>query len=516
MIGALAIVVVGLVLSGVLSTIYLSLTDLTRSTLEDLVEGAGVSRMRRERVGRILDDVDGHARSVALVRVVCNLIVVVSLVWLFASLEHSLGWAVKSGGETASTSPGAAVGAGLAGGAERGVVLVRPLHGLLAVVAGASALWLVGVVLAQSLANHAAERIVLRFASVVRAAHRALGPVGAVHRGMDAIAQAVTGGKKRNKGEEIEAELLSVIDEGEREGQIDEDQAQMIEAVVKLRETTVGQIMTPRREIEALELTNNLGQITAFVRKARHSRIPVYRSGSAAGGGGLDDVIGFFYVKDLLKWLAGEGLSGNGAGGGRGFDLRVIMRPAMHVPETKTVRDLAHEFVQSKVHIAMVTDEYGGTAGLVTLEDIIEEVFGEIQDEYEKAEDEPPRIELDVENVLADIDARADMHTVNEALEPLDLRLPENEEEYDTLGGLVTTHLGRMPEVNESFEIDGAIVTVLETTPMRVVKVRVSLSQDLKERRRTLSEERPGAAQAETTGASPDDSRADPDAVKSA
>src|SRR5690606_15380399 len=105
------------------------------------------------------------------------------------------------------------------------------------------------------------------------------------------------------------------------------------------------------------------GAITAFVRKARHSRIPVYREN-------LDDIVGFFYVKDLLRWLAGEGPRTGGAG----FDLKAILRPAMLVPETKTIRDLAEEFVQKKVHVAIVADEYGGTAGIVSLEDIVEEV----------------------------------------------------------------------------------------------------------------------------------------------
>ncbi len=506
LIWATIIVAVGLLHSGALSAIYLSLTDLTRSTLEELAEAPGVSNARRKRIDRILADVNAHASSVALVRVACNLTVVVAMVWLFASLESGVGsMMVRSGmmGQTTTDSPStpsaktpgnqpptpeSAAAQPLSSTPETPSatpLIIRPRHGLYAAAVGAAILWLVGVVLAQSLANHAAERIVLRSARLIRAIHRSLSLLGPLQHGIDALAQAVTGGKIRNKGEELEAELLSVIDQGERDGQIDEDQAEMIEAVVQLRETTVGQIMTPRREIEALELTNNLGQITAFVRKARHSRIPVFRAESAAGAGGLDDIIGFFYVKDLLKWLAGDGLAHNGAA--RAFDPRAILRPAMHVPETKTVRDLAREFVQCKVHIAIVTDEYGGTSGLVTLEDVIEEVFGEIQDEYEKAEDEPPKIDVDLESMLADADARADMHTVNQALEPLGIHLPENDDEYDTLGGLVTTHMGHIPEFNESFDLGDAVVTVLEATPMRVVRVRISLSLALKEARRAAS-----------------------------
>jgi len=188
-------------------------------------------------------------------------------------------------------------------------------------------------------------------------------------------------------------------------------------------------------------------------------------------------------VKDLLRWLAGEGRTGGGnAARGGGFDLRAILRPAMLVPESKTIRALAEEFVEKKVHVAIVADEYGGTAGIVSLEDIVEEVFGEIQDEYEKAEDEPPRIDVSVGESMAEIDARAYIGDVNKALEPLGVDLPESDE-YDTLGGYVLSTMGRIPAQNESFEQlapDGSriIVTVLEATPTRVVLVRVLVRRD--------------------------------------
>ena len=148
----------------------------------------------------------------------------------------------------------------------------------------------------------------------------------------------------------------------------------------------------------------------------------------------------------------------------------------------------------------MVADEYGGTAGLVTLEDIIEEVFGEIQDEYEKTEDDPPRIEAKPGDYLADIDARAYIEDVNEALEPMGLTIPLSDD-YDTLGGFVTTHMGRIPELNESFDLGPAIVTVLEATPMRVVKVRVALRPDEREARERQLAERAAENPAPADGA---------------
>ncbi len=298
---------------------------------------------------------------------------------------------------------------------------------------------------------------------MIRIIYVAQRPLTGLSRATDRIVRAFTGTEKLNRTQEVEQELLDVVEEGERSGQIDETERRMIEAVVNFKSRTVEQIMTPRNEIEALQLTSNLGAMTAFVRKARHSRIPVYREN-------LDDIVGFFYVKDLLRWLAGEGARGKG-----GFDLRNIIRPALLVPETKTIRALAEEFVEKKIHVAIVADEYGGTAGIVSLEDIIEEVFGDIQDEYEKSEDDPPRIEVKPDESMAEIDARAYIADVNEAIEPLGVQIPESDE-YDTLGGFVLSTMGRIPAQNESFEHgEGgrAIITVLEATPTRVVRVRI-------------------------------------------
>lgn len=475
------LVFLGLVVSGVLSALHLALMDLTRGTLEDLTERQG-SRGARARVAKILDDVRGHARSVALVRVVFNLLAVVSLVWWVAGVEAMIGHSTAD-----AVSPGA-----------RSLV-VEPRHAVLAVAIGAALLWFVSVIIPQSWARHGGEMLVLRASGLVRVIHVAMRPLGAIERAIDWVVRALVGKRDGDASAELEAELMSVVDEGEREGKLDQDQAQMIEAVVKLRQTTVGQIMTPRREVEYLEMTGNLGVLTAFVRKARHSRIPVIRA-----GGDLDDVIGFFYVKDLLKWLAGEtGASAAGGehkGSGRGFDLKAILRPALFVPETKTVREISQEFMDKRVHIAMVADEYGGTAGLVCLEDVIEEVFGEIQDEYEKAEDDPPRIEMKMGEYVADIDARAYIEDVNEALESMGVHIPEADD-YDTLGGFVTTHMGRIPESNESFEHGPAVVTVLEATPMRVVKVRVALRADEREARERDAAD--AAARAGEGGSSP-------------
>lgn len=451
-----------LALSTLFGALHSGLNDLSRSALEALAARKRARRSKLAGIARINADVEAHARSIALVRIICTLAMGVIAASLVSQVRGSprMGWP----------------------------------DGLIAVAGTGLLVWLCGIVVAESLSRHAGERLVYHFSSLIRAAYVVQRPFAPISGVVDATVRAVMGVKERNKGEEIEQELLDVVEESEREGQIDEREREMIEAVVGFKDRTVEQIMTPRNEIEALPLTGNLGTITAFVRKARHSRVPVYKNS-------LDEIVGFFYVKDLLQWLAGGGtrVSGPTPSGGNagGFDLRAILRPAMLVPESKTIRALAEEFVEKKVHVAVVVDEYGGTAGIVSLEDIIEEVFGDIQDEYEQAADDPPRIEVRAnergDGGVAEIDGRAYIADVNAALEQLRVEVPESDE-YDTLGGFVLSTLGRMPAQNESFTFGGPrvnsagiggdpgghsaggprmVVTVLQSTPMKVVRVRI-------------------------------------------
>jgi putative hemolysin len=258
---------------------------------------------------------------------------------------------------------------------------------------------------------------------------------------------------------------MSVVEEAQQSGQFDETEGRMIQALVGFRDTTVEQIMTPRTEVEALELTNNLGEVIRFIKQSRHSRIPVYEES-------LDHVVGMFYVKDLMRWLAGDGVRQSG----KPFELKSILRPAYFVPETKTIRELLQELINKKVHAAMVADEYGGTSGLVSLEDIVEEIFGEIQDEYELAEDDAPELDVREDQRDATIDARAYIDDANEALAAIGLKLPEGED-YDTVGGLVITTMGRIPLAGETLLLEGeeaaVAITVLDAEPTKVLKVRV-------------------------------------------
>lgn len=452
----LALTIMGacLALGTLFSALHACLENTTGAALEEAAKGPR-GEVRSFALMRIAPSIDAHAYAVALVRILANLGVAVSAVFVSASLRGVTGFA--------EAKPGPEL-----------------LDALLGVLIAGGLLWILGVSVSESIGRHAPERFVRAFAAVVRGVYLLQKPLAPVAGLIDTMIRKLAGASVVNKQQELSAEILSITEEGEREGVIDEGERRMIEAVVNFKSRTVEQIMTPRSEIEALEYTNNLGLITAFVRRVRHSRVPVYRT-----GGGLDDVIGFFYVKDLLRWLAGDTRGGGASVGavsatGGGFELKQILRQALHVPHSKTIRELADEFVQKKVHVAVVVDEYGAIVGLVSLEDIIEDVFGDIQDEYEKT-DEEPRIEIKLDedmivdgprSGLADIDARAYVQAANEAMEPLGVNIPESDD-YDTVGGFVLSTLGHMPEVNETFSHGRMTITVLEASPTRVLRVRV-------------------------------------------
>jgi putative hemolysin len=427
---------VGLVLGSFLATLFHSLKDMTRTRLDELVVRRR-SRAASRRIERILEDVDGHTTAVALPRIVCNMVVAVGMVF----------WVEYLRGEITPTPAGVAIG----------------------ITTASLLIWVFGLIVPHSIATYAAEETVYGFSTVIRTFEVLQTPLSRVAGFVDEVVRRLAGKHASTEAEAIEAELMSVIEEAQEEGQFDQTERDMIEAVVEFRSTTVEQIMTPRTEVEAMELTNNLGEITGFIKGCRHSRIPVFE-------GSLDHIVGMFYIKDLMRWLAGDGARGSG----RPFELRGILRPAYFVPETKTIRELLQELVNKKVHVAMVADEYGGTAGLVTLEDIVEEIFGEIQDEYEQAEDDAPDVAVSPDTRSADINGRSSISDANDALRVLGVALPEGEE-YDTVGGLVVTQLGRIPQAGETIRIPAAegagelVLSVVEAEPTRVVRVRLEV-----------------------------------------
>lgn len=323
-----------------------------------------------------------------------------------------------------------------------------------AAIGAAGAIVLVfGVAIPASWARYRAETLISLSIPTLLILQKLFFPLVAFLHLFDPVVRRISGAELESNGDsDATDEVLSVIEEHESEGTVEPEQREMIEAVFDLSKTTAGEIMTPRTDIEGIELSESIEQAVQKIMNFGHSRIPVYDQS-------IDSISGILYAKDLIRFVTEKDLSS--------VKLQSLLRHVELVPETKSVTDLLAEFREKKVHIAIVLDEYGGTAGLVTIEDILEELVGEIQDEYEPSEEEPQITRVD-ENT-ADVDARVYIDDLNDKL---DLELPEDED-YDTVGGFVFSTLGHVPEVGESFEFEAARVTVTGAERTRVTRVRV-------------------------------------------
>jgi CBS domain containing-hemolysin-like protein len=229
---------------------------------------------------------------------------------------------------------------------------------------------------------------------------------------------------------------------------IDREERRLLRSVVEFGETLVREVMTPRPDIVALKGDATLDELRALFREQEYSRFPVYREN-------LDNIVGVIVVKDLIRL---------GGTGGAQRPISALMRPAYFVPETKLVAELLKEFQSRQVQLAIVVDEYGGTAGLVTMEDLLEEIVGEIRDEYD-VEFEPV---IDEGNGAFVFSAKLN---IDEVADRLGVRIePEG---FETVGGFVLTHVGRVPAVGERFEIGELVVEVMDAERRRIHKVRV-------------------------------------------
>jgi putative hemolysin len=253
---------------------------------------------------------------------------------------------------------------------------------------------------------------------------------------------------------EAEKELLRSIEDTQREGGLDPGAAAMLENIVEFTGTDVGEVMTPRTEIEGIEFADDLTAVRNAIIEIGHSRIPVYEEN-------LDHIVGILYVKDLIPFLGADPAK---------FKLKPLLRKPIIVPETKAVSDLLKDFQRSEVHLAIVIDEYGGTAGLVTIEDVLEEIVGEIKDEHDTDEEEEPTLDRR-SDTLAEVDGRFRIAEFNEAL---GLALPD-EDEYDTVAGFLLAQFGRVPGVGDMTEAHGARFKVLVASPKHIERIAVEL-----------------------------------------
>jgi putative hemolysin len=250
--------------------------------------------------------------------------------------------------------------------------------------------------------------------------------------------------------EERQEEFLEDLEQHRMEGAVDEEEQEMIENVLELRESTAGEIMTPRTDLAALDVGADLPTVLQTIQEVGHSRIPVYE-------GNIDNIVGLIYAKDLLGEIGGRPEQ---------FHVRERMREVYFVPETKPLRALLHEFQNQKLHIAVVLDEFGGTAGIVTLEDILEELVGPIADEYEET---PAESVKRVDEHTIEVDARTYVDDLNDEYA---LDLPEDED-YDTVGGFVFSRLGYIPKAGEHFDYANLKFTIASAEPRRVRRIRI-------------------------------------------
>jgi CBS domain containing-hemolysin-like protein len=269
-------------------------------------------------------------------------------------------------------------------------------------------------------------------------------------RGLIGLANVLLPGKGLKEGPFVsEADLRSMAEVGHEEGSIELEEKDLIHSIFEFGDTIVREVMVPRPDITAIEDDRTLRDVQALVLEHGYSRIPVYQEN-------LDDVVGMVFAKDVLKALHQ---------GKHDMPLRDIVRQTHFVPEQKKVADLLREMQRQKFHIALVTDEYGSVSGLVTLEDLLEELVGEITDEYDREEPEV----VEVGDGSFRVDGKVAIDEVNDLL---DVELPD--EEWDTVGGLMLGLLGAIPEEGQEVAFQNLVFTAEKVQGRRIAKVLIT------------------------------------------
>lgn len=270
------------------------------------------------------------------------------------------------------------------------------------------------------------------------------------------LAQVSGRSSHRDSADILEEELLSKAEEVEREGLLESDEIDMIESIISFGDVEVSEVMTPRTEMICLNIDKPLDDNLEQAIECALSRIPVYKESK-------DNIVGILYVKDLLRSLYSK----------EDIHLESLLRSPYRVGGGKKIDDLLQEFKQHRLHIAIVMDEHGGTDGLVTIEDVIEEIVGEISDEYEQEETLAPIHK--VSDVLVTVDAGVHVDDLNEEL---NLGIPENEN-YDTIGGFLFSNMGRIPVVGDTFDLDGVHFEVTSADKRRVHRLQLRMPEQI-------------------------------------
>ncbi len=309
----------------------------------------------------------------------------------------------------------------------------------------------IGEIAPKSLAFHHSERFALIAVHPIAWLETVLSPIVAFLTFLSNLILKPFGGTASFTVPVVnEEEIKILVDSGEEQGVLDPDETEMIHSVLEFGDTVVRKVMTPRIDLTAFEVNGSLAELIKLVSASGHSRIPVYE-------GNLDDIVGIVHAKDLLDLPLDSSRDG--------VPIRSVMRPPYFIPESKKVDELLAEFRRSRQQLAIVRDEYGVTAGLVTIEDLLEEIVGDIQDEYD--EEEPMVQVLDTHTSI--LDGRMSIDDVNERM---NLNLPDTE--ADTIGGFVFSLLGHQAEKGERVEYEDVEFVVEATDGRRITKVRLN------------------------------------------
>lgn len=333
-----------------------------------------------------------------------------------------------------------------------------PSWGVALVVFGVVVVMLVlGRAVPRALALRLPDEVALTCARLARVAVVLFAPVTAV---INAIATAIivalrVPAPSQSTALATEEELIQLVREEAGDNRIEEEEVDLVNSIFRFTDATVRDVMAPRVDMVGVPRDATVADAVAIALEAGHSRLPVY-------DGSLDRIVGMVYAKDLLRFVGRANANA---------PIVAVMRPPIFVPEGKALPELLRELQARRVHIAIVIDEYGGTAGLVTIEDIVEEIVGEIQDEYDI---EPPLVEGQADGAYI-VNARMEMHDFEQLM---DIHWADEEQEREPLAGFILDYIGHIPEVGEEIRVDPLIFTVLEMDNQRLGKLRVERVTD--------------------------------------
>ncbi len=313
------------------------------------------------------------------------------------------------------------------------------------------------VALPWTIARVSGEKVLYRVWPLLRGMILLARPFLTIFDRVDGALHRLTGREERDNGESTLAEeILSVVDEGQREGVLESEARSMIHRVMELAEVDTGAVMTPRTDMFCIPVTHTLEEARQTMLESGHSRVPVV-------GESTDDICGILYAKDLLKYIHDSETS---------IPLSEIVRPPFYVPESSGIDTLLESLKRERVHLAVVIDEYGGVAGLVTMEDILEEIVGDISDEYDEAKETLIR-EIDDNNI--EVDARVHIDDLNDRFR---FELPEDKD-FDTVGGFAFSQFARVPNAGESFTWQQLRFTVIDADERRLGKLKIEVDPSL-------------------------------------